>query len=79
MSVLPRWRQHIDSRSARDIFILAGGFTCITTQIILSVLSRPVSGELVVAGVTLLTATPFLWKGDERTDADNRGRHEARS
>jgi hypothetical protein len=39
-----------------------------------------ISGELIVAGVTLLTATPFLWKGDERADADSyTGRHETKS
>jgi hypothetical protein len=35
-----------------------------------------ISGELIVAGVTLLTATPFLWKGDEKIE--ERGRHERR-
>lgn len=59
---------------------MGGGFSCITSQLVLSIVGRPVSGELVVAGVTLLTATPFLWKGDERADATPyTGKHEAKS
>lgn len=79
MNILPRWRRHLDARYVRDMLVISTGFCCIISQVVTSAFRRETSGELIVAGVTLLTATPFLWKGDERTDVDNRGKHEARS
>jgi hypothetical protein len=73
-----RLRRHVDSRYVRDVLVVSTGFCCIVSQILIQAFRRPTSGELIVAGVTLLTATPFLWKGDERTDATSkRGKHEA--
>jgi hypothetical protein len=61
------------------MLVLGTGLGCIISQIIAQIRREDVSGELVVAGVTLLTATPFLWKGDERSDAEHPGKHEARA
>lgn len=75
-----KWKPfYIDLRYVRDTITVGTGAACIGSQIFAQKARVPVSGELIVAGVTMLTATPFLWKGDERADATKRGKHEARS
>jgi hypothetical protein len=68
----------IDLRFLRDVIVVGTGCACIGSQIMAQKAGVPISGELIVSGVTLLTATPFIWKGDTRTDDKNRGKHEAR-
>jgi hypothetical protein len=68
----------IDLRFLRDVLVVSTGCACIGSQIMAQRARVPISGELIVSGVTLLTATPFIWKGDNRTDDKNRGKHEAR-
>jgi hypothetical protein len=56
------------------------GVGCIISQIIAQVRREAVEAEFILAGVTLLTATPFLWKGDERADEHAyKGKHETTS
>jgi hypothetical protein len=75
-----RFPLQVDLRYVRDIIMVGTGAACIGSQIIAQRARVPISGELIVAGVTMLTATPFLWKGDERADRDRyKGKHEADS
>jgi hypothetical protein len=74
---MPRFPIHVDLRYIRDVIIVGVGAACLVSQILAQQAKVDTSGELIVAGVTLLTATPFLWKGDERTDESKRGKHEA--
>jgi hypothetical protein len=66
----------IDLRRIRDFIVVATGAACLGSQIFAQKEGVAISGELVVAGVTLLTATPLLWRGDDRGDESARGRHE---
>lgn len=69
---------YIDLRYVRDVIIIGTGAACIGSQIMAQKARVPISGELIVSGVTLLTATPFLWRGDNRADESHRGKHEAK-
>lgn len=70
---------YVDLRYVRDVLIVGTGVACIGSQIFAQKARVPVSGEIIVSGVTLLTATPFLWRGDDRSDAAHyKGKHEAK-
>lgn len=72
-----RWPVYVDLRYARDVLVIGTGAACIVSQIMAQRSRVPISGELIVSGVTLLTATPFLWRGDRRNDESHKGKHEA--
>jgi hypothetical protein len=69
-------------RYARDVVIVGLGAACILAQLLLQFQGGSVSGEVLLAGVTLLTAQPFIKLGDRRADAEAAaapGRHEAKA
>jgi hypothetical protein len=58
-------------RYARDVTVTALGAACILSQIIIQFQHAEVSGELLTAGVTLLTAEVFIKLGDRRADRES--------
>lgn len=74
---MPQFLHYIDLRYMRDLLVVGTGCACLGSQIMAQKEGVPISGELIVAGVTMLTATPLIWKGDRRIDSEHRGKHEA--
>lgn len=55
----------------RDIVCVVCGAASVLSQIVIQFQRSSPSGEILIAGVTLLTAAPFFKLGDRRVDSEN--------